>query len=59
MPNLLVLFQDPANKVRECLAWLMGKIAEHHPLVYDDAAFANEIFPRLIKMNDDKPRVAR
>lgn len=59
MPNLLVLFDDPAAKVREALGWLFSRLGEFHHVIFDDPQVVNEVFPRLMKLVLDTSRVSR
>lgn len=59
MQSILPLFEDPAAKVREVLGWLFARLGEFHPGLFDEEGAAAELFPRLIKLLLDRPRVSR
>lgn len=58
LTNLLNMFNDPNQKVREAIAWVMSRICEHHSDVIASTAAINQIIPIFINSLKDKPRVS-
>ena len=48
MPSLMNLFTYQAAKVREYLAWVFGRLAEHHIHLYNNQGFAQQVVPGLL-----------
>ena len=55
---MTVLFNDPAQKVRETICWFYEVIARNHQNLYNDQVFAQDVIPKLMKLIMDADRVS-
>lgn len=58
MPQLFSLAQHETPKIRETVAWVFGRICEHHAEVLTTGATIETFIQMVIKGLQDSPRVA-
>lgn len=56
--NLIEMFRDPNQKVREAISWVFSKICEHHADVISNPQVLSNIMPVFINSLKDRPRVS-
>jgi hypothetical protein len=52
------MFSIMHSKVREVICWVMARICEHYPNVFDDAKVAEVFIGKLNNCIKDKPRIS-